>query len=787
MTDFDKRARTALNNYLSAELGRSIQEPDEAEIRRQQRNFLMQFGPEQLAAMSRTELLVQIPLNAEIEQPMDYWLEFKNDDQFDQGVFGNIPAMSQARLGTWQEKETRAWRAKLPGKRKVHNISEDEALRILKTRRSEMLAAVKAVEAFDGSVLEEIQPSAFQAAIETAAPTYSGMAWFHKYLHLNFPNLITWTATASWSEAEQYRVGVQAKQQGIYARDIEIIRYWNSLEALQEVSAEMCYRMSKRQSPREHWILGLAGLVSAWQGMLKDGYLTLGPDDVGNLAEVITLTKKRDIQDGIKTAFLEANLETDVVNRVNLTELAYRLKEGSLVALFSDQATVIAVGEVTGGYRYMDKRRPHRVPVSWLHQIHFDASRLLEIEDKLMMLEPGDALVAEMEASLLLNGVGAWTNVSSRPQSDTTAESASPAVRGEKEAQEALPALEGIARHVVAMLVRKRQVILYGPPGTGKTWHAERIALELVARHNYHCQPSHLTDSRRDEIYGRGGTDPFITTCTFHPMYAYEDFIEGYRPSGDGFEREPGIFKRMATAAQVQPDKRFVLIIDEINRGNIPKIFGELITLLEMSKRGTTSAMLPLSKELFSVPRNLYIIGTMNTADRSILLLDTALRRRFAFKELLPETHLLQTSSIGNITLSSWLRALNRRIVEQLGRDGRNLQVGHAYLMPGGKVAATLTRIGEIVRDELWPLLQEYCYEDYNKLANILAADKHGIYCRKKENLRFELFEPGRENELIRALTAIVTPEDKKQDATLGEDVSEEDDSDARLVATGDP
>jgi 5-methylcytosine-specific restriction protein B len=381
---------------------------------------------------------------------------------------------------------------------------------------------------------------------------------------------------------------------------------------------------------------------------------------------------------------------------------------------------------------------------------------------------------------LLVNGIGpaSWPNFNALaetpsvlpPKSVVSGAAYSSGVKVEP------PPLEGIARQVVDMLDRKRQVILYGPPGTGKTYHAERIALEVIARHNFNCLPSQLSDRQRDMAYGRGGTDPYIATCTFHPMYSYEDFIEGYRPNGEGFKLEPGIFKKMVTAAQAQPAKRFVLIIDEINRGNIPKIFGELITLIETSKRATTSSLLPLSKEPFTVTDNLLVIGTMNTADRSILLLDTALRRRFAFKELLPEPHLLRTGAIADVALSTWLRALNRRIVEQLGRDGRNLQVGHAYLMPGGKPAATISRIGEIVRDELWPLLQEYCYEDPNKLANILAADKGGVFDRDTANLRFELFEPGREDALAQALTAIVTPDDKKHDAVLGEDLPDDED-----------
>ena len=115
--------------------------------------------------------------------------------------------------------------------------------------------------------------------------------------------------------------------------------------------------------------------------------------------------------------------------------------------------------------------------------------------------------------------------------------------------------------------------------------------------------------------------------------------------------------------------------------------------------------------------------------------------------------------------MSTWLRALNRRIVENLGRDGRNLQIGHAYLMSGTQAVTSLARIGEIVRDDIWPLIQEYCYEDPKKIANILASDKGGLFDRTTSNLRFELFEEGREDELITALTAIVTPEDKKQEA----------------------
>jgi 5-methylcytosine-specific restriction enzyme B len=779
----NKDVHNILNRYVAAELGRSFVLPDVAELSRQRSAFLAHFGPEQLANMSGPDLLRQLPHNASNDQPMDYWLEFKNDDEFRYHLFGSISGGSAAKFGPWQEKKTGSWRAKVPGSRAVHSISEDDALKALEERRTELLEAVDAVRTFHGRDADKIDPQAFQLAIEGAASRWSSSAWMHKYLHLVFPDVVTWNATPSWSESTLYYVGERPQWQGLYALDVQIIRFWNSLPTLADLPVQLRYRVAKGLTPRDHWCLGLAGEVSAWKDMLAHEYLALGPTKVGNLAEAIALNKKRDIKLAVETAFQDASLRTPSTEARNLTELAYRLQEGSIISLLSDASTVVAVGEVTGSYRFVPGvERPHQLPVRWHHNRSFELSTPIDVGTSLLMLESTHPAVADIEASLLVNGIGpaSWPNFNTLvdtpsvlpPKSVVSGAAHSVGVKVDPP-----PPLEGIARHVVDMLDRKRQAILYGPPGTGKTYHAERIALEVIARHNFNCLPSQLSDRQRDMVYGRGGTDPYIATCTFHPMYSYEDFIEGYRPDGEGFKLEAGIFKKMVTAAQAQPGKRFVLIIDEINRGNIPKIFGELITLIETSKRGTTSALLPLSKEPFTVPDNLLVIGTMNTADRSILLLDTALRRRFAFKELLPEPHLLRSGSIADIALSTWLRALNRRIVEQLGRDGRNLQVGHAYLMPGGKPAATISRIGEIVRDELWPLLQEYCYEDPNKLASILAADKGGLFDRDTANLRFELFESGREDELSQALTAIVTPDDKKHDAVLGEDTPDDEDA----------
>lgn len=270
---------------------------------------------------------------------------------------------------------------------------------------------------------------------------------------------------------------------------------------------------------------------------------------------------------------------------------------------------------------------------------------------------------------------------------------------------------------------------------TEKGYHVIKLIIERWRK---------LIPSIFDEINTLNGFElGFIKLITFHQSYSYEEFIEGIRPALNNVEGElsyelcNGIFKEISEKAERDPENNYVLIIDEINRGNISKIFGELITLIEDSKRIYVNdktvglkVELPYSKKPFGVPNNLYIIGTMNTADRSITNIDTALRRRFVFEEFPPQYDLPEIGKVKEIDLKNVLRILNERIEYLLDRDHL---IGHSYFI-GVTDWDTLCRQ---FRNNIIPLLQEYFYNDWEKIALVLGDN--GDSWGKDENEKFIL------------------------------------------------
>lgn len=251
--------------------------------------------------------------------------------------------------------------------------------------------------------------------------------------------------------------------------------------------------------------------------------------------------------------------------------------------------------------------------------------------------------------------------------------------------------------NLVAVLRNKKNIILQGAPGVGKTFAARRLAWSMMGEKD---------DSRLEFVQ-------------FHQNYSYEDFMMGYKPVEDGFELKYGIFYRFCQKAANQPDKEFFFIIDEINRGNMSKIFGELLMLIEKDYRGT-KATLAYNGLSFSVPKNLYIIGMMNTADRSLAMIDYALRRRFSFFEVEPgfdsEGFIHYQNSLNNETLNELVnkvKDLNREI--SLDKSlGKGFCIGHSYFC--GRDVCTEEWLHSIVDYDILPMLSEYWFDDANKL-----------------------------------------------------------------------
>jgi 5-methylcytosine-specific restriction protein B len=263
-------------------------------------------------------------------------------------------------------------------------------------------------------------------------------------------------------------------------------------------------------------------------------------------------------------------------------------------------------------------------------------------------------------------------------------------------------------------LQSKKNLILQGAPGVGKTFIAKRLAYALMQAKD---------DSR-------------ITTVQFHPSYSYEDLVRGYRPTAESgkFALIDGPFLRLCKSAQDDPDRVYVLIVDEINRGNVSQVFGELMMLLESDKRGRDYAVTPMYRksedEKLYVPSNLYVIGTMNIADRSLALVDYALRRRFAYITLEPQyddpsyRKWLEDRGMSSslcMKIIDRMMALNKRISDD-AQLGDAFRVGHSFFCPAGKDFSSLDEVWyrEIVDTEIRPLLEEYWQDDLTKAKSAL-------------------------------------------------------------------
>jgi MoxR-like ATPase len=438
-------------------------------------------------------------------------------------------------------------------------------------------------------------------------------------------------------------------------------------------------KLTSSEEPKHVWLYAPGSKAVHWDDFRKAGIAAIGWDDVGDL------TPYRDAE-AIKARMDQVSAEPEsFVNASQCLDFAHMMSPGDLVFVKRGRREIIGFGTVKSDYRF-EPDRPffrHVRDVAWQSSGSWPTAshRLLPMKT-LTEITNDEILIEELEQ---LIGASVPT-----PAAATTISAKMPSYTiDDFSAETAIP--PEVIDLWLTRLKRKQQLIFQGPPGTGKTFVAERLARVLTS-----------------------DTHGFVDLVQFHPSYGYEDFMHGIRPVTQGgqilFERIPGRFLRFCRAARDVPDKSpCVLIIDEINRGNLSRIFGELMYLLEYREM-----TIPLAGEegRFGIPPNVYIIGAMNTADRSIALVDHALRRRFSFIHLAPDYGVLrsQLESHGLVAagLIDALKAVNAAI------EDRNYEIGISFFLKDG--AALAKTLQDVWEGEIEPYLEEYFYDQPSRL-----------------------------------------------------------------------
>ncbi|MDS1116638.1 AAA family ATPase [Gordonia westfalica] len=433
------------------------------------------------------------------------------------------------------------------------------------------------------------------------------------------------------------------------------------------------------RSPK-YWKIAPGERGRLWNECVAGGYMCVGWDEVGDLSLFTT-------EDDYTAAFTDTFAEKYRGNRSTITRKSKELwrlmeiAEGDKIVANRGTSEVLGVGTVTStAYQWRPERSEykHTINVNWDLDVHHELSEPVK--------RWATTTIAKIPSTHLEQ------ILTPEPNPDPA-----PTIRVDPEAEAAFTRWKSI-------LDRKGQLIFYGPPGTGKTRAAKKFAEWLLQDQDGAVSADQLTE------------------VTFHASYAYEDFIEGFRPmAGESelrLELRDGIFKQVAKRASADTSRRYVIIIDEINRADVPRVFGELMTVIERTRRGE-SVTLPTSGEQLSIPPNVIVLGTMNTADQSIRSLDAALRRRFGFIELLPDPDLLADTTIDDLPLDQFLQQLNDRVARIAGRER---QIGHSYFLDHGEPIESAEAFGEVLRTDIIPLLQEIVYDDYAQLRDFLGS-----------------------------------------------------------------
>ena len=435
------------------------------------------------------------------------------------------------------------------------------------------------------------------------------------------------------------------------------------------------------------WTYSPGDGAARWDDFYARGVMGVGWSKLGNVEKYAS---KEDIRKNLRTLYSSKYSQKN--SALALWQFSREIKPGDVVFAKRGRSVIIGRGIVEGDYQFDENgdSYPNIRRVRWTNRGERHTEDLLAMKTLTDITAYPD----------LVEKLNSFFEDEGGEVEEDTEEVEYPAYMSEDFLSEVYMDVERY-RTLVNVLRAKKNIILQGAPGVGKTFAAKRLAYSMMG----------VKDAER------------VMMVQFHQSYSYEDFIEGFRPNAQGFDLEKGAFYNFCKNAKDDSDNDYFFIIDEINRGNLSKIFGELFMLIENDKRGPKNTLqLLYSHELFYVPSNVYLIGMMNTADRSLAMLDYALRRRFAFFDLRPafdtESFIAYQEGLASEKfdrLISCVVKLNEAIAsdESLG-DG--FCIGHSYFCRMSPDDVTDDKLSAIVNYELVPMLREYWFDEPTKV-----------------------------------------------------------------------
>lgn len=694
-----QRAANTINKYI-AETG--FEGPvSREEFDEYRRLFMEKFAPEKLMALDGNELLNTIFYTAgDNTESLCCWIEMNKDCR---KAFGSIAGGSAFKFGLFQKKETGIWTTGSPNA--PQELSDEEALVLGKEIRD---ALVRGTEVIKNAQLDSLADyekldDDLKAAVGSK---YYDWGWFHKYYSIIYPDRLSSFHSTDWQNHVLRCFLIQPSDK-YYARSgqLAMIQNCGGLYYTQFIHAFLERFSGIIQFVRVGTSDDEKSYVAEWK---KKSVVGIGWSAIGSLQEYTA------------GASLDRN---EVAKRLSEeyypddARLASR-KAGELVRFYDTNADTVFVpmeGErlyglvdEIGDYFYDGTSNMSSMKTGKWHLVFNEADRMPEKGEGLRT-----SCVQLKDDRNLLYLYEKYYYASEEVMEEEEIDMAE-----EKLLKNCLE----IERDPRTNKIHPMNVIVYGAPGTGKTYSTAEYALAIIE--NRPVDKSKKSPAERKQVmkaYNELIKKGQVVFTTFHQSYGYEEFIQGLRPDTKSdkmsFKTVDGVFKQIADLALNDAENNYVIIIDEINRANISKVFGELITLIEDDKRwgevNETCATLQ-SGDVFAVPNNLYIVGTMNSADKSISLIDAALRRRFSFIEQKPEAYLVEDS-----TLRGVLEKLNTMLADEL--DSSDLLIGHSYFL--GK---TVDDLYNILNNSIIPLLYEYFYDNKKKVASVLKEAIEG-------------------------------------------------------------